>query len=823
MEKQADDVNVEGGEPQPPVSSCASGIYKKLDESKRQIRLLELHPGSGEEPISGNLVTVDLPALPPGFKENLFFEQLIITAVHKILAAVLSGQWVLQDDVDRWEFIQTSLVWLFRYRLMESYHILRDARGTPTADTVDRLKDMRLSRSAAQMQNIPIKVTKALLLRGVHHSWTHDLNGLIFRLCARGTRSRHSIIYFSEQMDAAIDKFVSEDGDGDGMSALTSVDVPGLERFLAEADLGCWPPFAAVSWFWGDAELNRDKMELDGQSLDVPLNATRALRDLRDSVHCRNMWIDAVCINQDDKAERASQILLMSDIYSFAELTYVSLGTDDAVMQRAIVHFKDVLRSRQKAVDLGIRIVEDTSGSPSGAFNLSVNEIDTPPIWLKSYVPTKSMEELLREWPAGHRMTETKWQSEFVPRLCHAAWPIFKLPWFSRLWVLQEVVLPRRCTIVFGPNTTMPWKDLEDGAYLMHKCLGASRGLLLTCTVVSERHALNTNKEGSPLLELVAQNAGQECSDPRDYIFGLLGLTLWARLRLRWPHLLEPNYVKSISDCMRDATRVMILQGCDLSALPHWCQVGQSPTWAIHWHRHRHRHIEYYSPWSRLAKSSEPHSPDLAPLDLDLMDKFPDLNILVLKGHSVSFVHATAPTPTPSGETLLTVEIALDMLDEILRCIMDLSTRTRVDLSPRTITLTLMICRHASFTYQPFLSETEEFRRFESIVSNRWSELHGQTSKNYLDLPKSALQLYSQFFGIYGDVSLFTTQAGQLCLGPGGVREGDKIVQLFGLNLPALLRPEQSWYTFAGVAYLDRDFPDVQDTSTLPPEIYEIR
>lgn len=63
--EKADAVNDERGEPQPPLSPCGSGIYKKLDEFKRQIRLLELHPGSGEEPISGKLITINLPALPP--------------------------------------------------------------------------------------------------------------------------------------------------------------------------------------------------------------------------------------------------------------------------------------------------------------------------------------------------------------------------------------------------------------------------------------------------------------------------------------------------------------------------------------------------------------------------------------------------------------------------------------------------------------------------------------------------------------------------------------------------------------------------------------
>jgi hypothetical protein len=815
--KEANAVNVKGGKPQPHVPSCDSGIYKKLDESKRQIRLLELHPGSGETPISGNLITVDLPALPPDFEEDLFFTELIVSAVKKIAHAVRSGKWVPQGDVDRWEFVQDSLIWLFRYRLLESYHILRDARGTPTADTVDRLKGMRLSRSATFMQKLPTEFAKALLCHSVHHSWTHDLNGLISRLCAQGTQSRHSIIHFAEQMDTAIEKFISEGSDAG--SALTPVDVPGLESFLAEVDVGLCTEFCAVSWFWGDLKPS-ERVELDGRYLEVPRNAIRALRDLRDTDHLKRLWIDAVCINQDDKAERASQILLMSDIYSSAGMTYVSLGTDEAVMQPAIVHLKDVLRWRQKAVDFGIRVVEDINGSPSGASNLSVNKIDTTQIWLESYAPTKPVEELLRKWPAGHRMTETDWQYEFISRRCNATWPIFKLPWFSRLWVLQEVVLSRRCRVVFGPNTTLPWEDLEGGVSLMHKCLGAPRGFGLISAIL-EHHVSDTRKNGFQLLRLVAHNANQECSDPRDYIFGLLGLTTWARRRLRWPHLLEPNYVKSISDCMRDATRVMIQEECDLSALLHWCQVGQSPTWAIHWHRHRH--IRYRTDWYILTKSSKPYSSDLAPLDLHLMEKFPDLDILFLKGHSVSFVHSTAPVPTLGDEIPMTAEHVLDVLDGVLRRIMDLSTRTGVDFSTRTITLTLMICGASVLTDQPLLSGTEEFRRFEPIVSNRWSELHGQTSEHYLDHRISASYMLARFYGIYGGVSLFTTQAGQLCVGPEGVREGDKIVQLFGLPLPAVLRPEQSWYTFAGVAYLDREFPDVQDTSTLPPEIYEVR
>ena len=87
-------------EPQPPTSSCTSGIYKKLDESKRQIRLLELHPGSGEDPISGKLLTMDLPILPPDFDESIFIDELSRTS-NDIVFTVRTGSKVHKDDVDR--------------------------------------------------------------------------------------------------------------------------------------------------------------------------------------------------------------------------------------------------------------------------------------------------------------------------------------------------------------------------------------------------------------------------------------------------------------------------------------------------------------------------------------------------------------------------------------------------------------------------------------------------------------------------------------------------------------------------------------------------
>jgi hypothetical protein len=823
-------VNLEGGEQQPPVSSCDTGIYKKLDESKRQIRLLELHPGSEVEPISGNLITVDLPPLPAGFDENVFLEELVDTASLTIVPAVRTGKWVLKNVVDRWEFILNSLIWLFRYRLLESYHILRDAHGTPELKTLLRLKRMRLSRSTSHIQEIPQLLAEALLSRSAHHSWKHNLNGLIFRLCGQGTRSLHSMIHFAEQMDTAIDKFVSEDGNG--MSALKSVDVPGLGRFLAEVDLGLLPIFGAVSWFWGDVKPG-EMMTLNGGSLELPRNAIRALRDLRDNDLLKMLWIDAICINQDDKAERASQILLMSDIYSFAKLTYVWLGNEDPVIWNAMKWLhnildlcrpatgspQDVYHEVNQIVDISYlsKIFPQVSaepGSPSVVFTPSANA-SRPPLWIEYAGSTKSIQELLDGLSEHPEFTRKELRSIIIPRACLDVWPLFENQWFKRLWVFQEVVLSESCEIVFSAKFILQWKALEDGAYFMQKFFDAPQGLHMTLGVVDARANIRTGIDRSSLQQLVAQTADRECSDPRDHIFGVLGLTSWARGRREWPHLIQPDYEKSVSDCMRDATRVMVQQTCGLSALLHWCPVGQSPTWAVHWHRHKHIDVQQRPSWPCIATTAAPSSLDLGLLDLSLMHENLDLNVLLVKGLTISIVHSTTPLLRP---TVYVREIlcSWNVLKEMLQHIMDLSTRTGFDFSPHTIALTLLACRACT-------PETEELCRLESLVNSLWDGLHSQRPEQCLDLLLGDFSIYSKFYNLCYNSKMFVTEAGQLCLGQTGVQEGDKIVQLFGLQFPALLRREQSWYTFAGVAYIDIEFPKTHGTSTLAPEIFEIR
>jgi hypothetical protein len=67
----------------------------------------------------------------------------------------------------------------------------------------------------------------------------------------------------------------------------------------------------------------------NGEATAIRLELARALRRLRFPNSTRILWIDAICINQDDKEERSYQVPLMGSIYSLARRVVVWLGPGD--------------------------------------------------------------------------------------------------------------------------------------------------------------------------------------------------------------------------------------------------------------------------------------------------------------------------------------------------------------------------------------------------------------------------------------------------------------------------------------------------------------
>jgi hypothetical protein len=83
--------------------------------------------------------------------------------------------------------------------------------------------------------------------------------------------------------------------------------------------------YEALSYVWGGSDKPKS-IFIDNQYLAVTLNLHVALLRLRDRGIPRFIWVDAVCINQEDEQEKEHQIQSMAKIYGKASRVIVWLG-----------------------------------------------------------------------------------------------------------------------------------------------------------------------------------------------------------------------------------------------------------------------------------------------------------------------------------------------------------------------------------------------------------------------------------------------------------------------------------------------------------------
>lgn len=118
---------------------------------------------------------------------------------------------------------------------------------------------------------------------------------------------------------------------------------PGLQSPLLHCELTIHnldadnpPQYTALSYVWGlpppqcpQPSSTSTTLMVNGQPILARSNLLHALRSFRDRRDEGHLWVDAVCINQGDMAEKGVQIALMGDVYSLAARTIIWLGPAD--------------------------------------------------------------------------------------------------------------------------------------------------------------------------------------------------------------------------------------------------------------------------------------------------------------------------------------------------------------------------------------------------------------------------------------------------------------------------------------------------------------
>ena len=104
-------------------------------------------------------------------------------------------------------------------------------------------------------------------------------------------------------------------------------------------------PFEAISYVWGSQD-NLQCIRVNGLECEVGENLHALLFHLQDHFIERVIWVDAICINQEDITEKGYQVQSMAKIYAKASRVLVWLGAATTTSKQALDHIRRAGRQR---------------------------------------------------------------------------------------------------------------------------------------------------------------------------------------------------------------------------------------------------------------------------------------------------------------------------------------------------------------------------------------------------------------------------------------------------------------------------------------------
>jgi hypothetical protein len=235
------------------------------------------------------------------------------------------------------------------------------------------------------------------------------------------------------------------------------------------------PKYRALSYMWGDEAVQAEIL-LNGVRFRVGQNLWDALHYLRNSGAHGPFWIDAICINQCDVEERNRQLAMMKWIYFRAETVVVWLGKKYSAYQ--LPH---------KLRDAKYIVIQESSDRATALDTTSERESSD-----KKTVKITG-EELA-----------------MVTELCSDGY-------WDRLWIIQEIGQAAQIEVCFG-NFSMDWNAFIEMVTLHNNsCEGPLRLNQLLQEKYSGSHTLR---------QLLQDHQKALCKEPRDKIYGLVGLAV---------------------------------------------------------------------------------------------------------------------------------------------------------------------------------------------------------------------------------------------------------------------------------------------------------
>ena len=324
-----------------------------------------------------------------------------------------------------------------------------------------------------------------------------------------------------------------------------------LRCSLTHSSLTSHQYYHTVSYAWGTPGLVRE-IELAGVAHFIQKNLFDFLKQLRLTYAGVPLWVDAICINQNDTLEKNMQVPLMGLIYSHAKsvLTWLGPHADGS----------------EEYFDFCNRISSD-----SQSFN--------------------SYRSRLRE----------RVESDATDHISAAIASLQRRTYWTRTWIIQEIALASDIRVFCGDRFShwsnfiysMPEHDIDDQEIGMRNpthTLGKMSKLRIVATRLTLR-------------QLLFQCHMSRCSDPRDLVYGLLNVAMDTKDRpgsivVDYSSSLEKLFLQSMTCCSLSQTGydgISCLQLCDTLSIRLEVDLGRAVVCA--------KEILKSSPTSDLAEN----------------------------------------------------------------------------------------------------------------------------------------------------------------------------------------------------------------------------
>lgn len=566
------------------------------------------------------------------------------------------------------------------------------------------------------------------------------------------------------------------------------------------------PRYRALSYVWGDPG-QVASITCSGVKREITVSLFEGLRRIRGTNNVEIAWADAICINQTDNEEKSFQVNQMGDIYDKAAEVVVWLGHDmDGAAEVAFNGLRQVNKSLR-------------DGTDTAWFPVSNEEFDV--------VTPKGM--------PLHLMGPTMVRRSILPSildldLSNAIKKLYQLPWFTRVWILQEVGLATVATAFWGSSHidfqeigefiyfAMVYRNLENilrqdikdvisGSpyYAFHNVWStydkqnswASRSSALSSHIAWMKASMKID-----FILVLEASRKLNATNHLDHVFAFLG----------HPKAIQPGTNKTLiqADYSTDLETLYHSLAFKLAetSLNFLVQVqnlaediepnNAKPSWVPQWHIDKpEAPIAFWEAWDASLLASVPLTPkDVASASGNTL-KVSALLFDTVGPHTPTMQRSAFEHPTHDCANL--IEECWDLAAQCkntysehfliafaatLRCYDRTRERTETELRDLA---------HSMLNYCGVMKP--------GMLESRLKQVTYMAN----ELSLESKHTYGDFFKEYGtNRSFFTSVGGYFGLGPSCMEQGDVCAILFGADVPFILRPTEIGGTFrlVGQAYM---------------------